>query len=130
MIGGEFTAAAVVVTFSILLGQTSPLQLLVIALIECVCYSANESLNLQLLQAQDPGGSMQIHLFGTYYGLTVGVLLYRRRTKSAVFVNNTPSYFTNIFVMIGERYLLQCITDHHTLQVQYFSGCSGPVSMQ
>ena len=103
MIGGEFTAASVVITFSVLLGHTSPLQLLVIALIECVCYSANELLNVQLLQAQDPGGSMQIHLFGTYYGLTVSVLLYRRRTKSAVFVDNTPSYFTNIFVMIGER---------------------------
>ena len=95
-------ATSVIITFSILLGRTSPLQLLVIALIECVCYSANESLNLQLLQAQDPGGSVQIHMFGTYYGLTVALLLYRRRNNSAVFVNNTPSYLTNIFVMIGE----------------------------
>ena len=95
-------ATSVIITFSILLGRTSPLQLLVIALIECVCYSANESLNHQLLQAQDPGGSVQIHMFGTYYGLTVALLLYRRRNNSAVFVNNTPSYLTNIFVMIGE----------------------------
>ena len=102
MIGADFAAAPVIITLSILLGHANPLQLLVIALLECVCYSANESLNVQLLQAQDPGGSIQIHMFGTYYGLTVSLLLYRRRKRSAVFVNNSPSYLTNIFVMIGE----------------------------
>ena len=101
MIGGEFAATAIVVSFGAVLGRTTPLHLLAITLIGCVCYSANESLNIQLLQAQDPGGSMQIHVFGTYYGLTVALLLYRKRT-GIVAVDNSHSYLTDMLVMIGE----------------------------
>ena len=102
MIGAEFAAASIVVTFSVLLGLTTPLQLLVIALVECVCYSVAESLNLQLLQAQDPGGSVQIHVFATYFGLTVSVLLNRRRGKTVAVANNSSTHLTNIMVMLGE----------------------------
>lgn len=122
MIGGEFAAASVVVTFGILLGRTSPLQLLVITLIECVCYSANESLNVQLLQAQDPGGSIQIHVFGTYYGLTVALLLYKKRSSSGG--NNGPSHLSDMLVMIGElSHIVKC--DSMLSQVHCSSGCSG-----
>ena len=101
MIGGEFAATVIVITFGVVLGRTTSLHLLVITLIGCVCYSANESLNVQLLQAQDPGGSMQIHVFGTYYGLTIALLLYRKRT-GIVAVDNSHSYLTDMLVMIGE----------------------------
>ena len=103
MLGADFSAASVVVTFGILLGRVSPLQLLVVSLLECIFYSANEALNIHVLQAQDPGGSMQIHVFGTYYGLFVALTLYKGwGTANPPRYTPQPSYVSNMFAMIGE----------------------------
>ena len=103
MLGADFSAASVVVTFGILLGRVSPLQLLVVSLVECVFYSANEALNLHVLQAQDPGGSLQIHVFGTYFGLFTALTLYKGwGTEDPPKYPPDPSYVSNMFAMIGE----------------------------
>jgi len=47
----------------------SPLQLLVIALIECIAQGANEMIGNLKLGAVDMGGSIFVHTFGAYFGL-------------------------------------------------------------
>ncbi|KAM7314085.1 putative ammonium transporter, partial [Ixodes scapularis] len=49
MIGAEFTAAVVLISFGAVLGKTSPLQLLVMAIIEVVIFACNEHLGIEKL---------------------------------------------------------------------------------
>lgn len=69
LIRADFVAGSVLITFGGLLGKVSPLQLLVIALIECVAQGANEMIGNLELGAVDMGGSIFVHTFGAYFGL-------------------------------------------------------------
>ena len=42
MLGADFCAATVLISFGVLLGKTSPLQVIVMALIEIVLFIGNE----------------------------------------------------------------------------------------
>ena len=67
---------------------------------ECICYSANEALNINVLKAADAGGSMLIHTFGAYFGLAVSVMLYRK--KASDHPRNSATYRSDLFSMIGK----------------------------
>ncbi len=83
------------------LGRASPFQLIVIAFFEVMFYSANEALNIHVLEASDIGGSMLIHTFGAYFGLAVSFMLYRK--KATDHPRNSTVYHSDLFAMIGER---------------------------
>ena len=100
MIGADFAAAAVLITFGAVLGKASPFQMIVIAFMECIFYSANEALNINILKAADAGGSMIIHTFGAYFGLAVSFVLYRK--KATDHPRNSSSYHSDLFSMIGK----------------------------
>ena len=100
MIGADFTAAAVLITFGAVLGRASPFQMIIIAFMECIFYSANEALNINVIKAADAGGSMIIHTFGAYFGLAVSVILYRK--KATDHPRNSSSYHSDLFAMIGK----------------------------
>ena len=102
MIGADFAAAAVLITFGAVLGKASPFQMIIIAFMECIFYSANEALNINVLKAADAGGSMIIHTFGAYYGLAVSGVMYRK--KATDHPRNSSSYHSDLFSMIGENY--------------------------
>ena len=100
MIGADFTAAAVLITFGAVLGRASPFQMIIIAFMECIFYSANEALNINIIKAADAGGSMLIHTFGAYFGLAVSVILYNK--KATDHPRNSNSYHSDLFAMIGK----------------------------
>ena len=102
MIGADFAAAAVLITFGAVLGKASPFQMIIIAFMECIFYSANEALNINVLKAADAGGSMIIHTFGAYFGLAVSAVLYRK--KATDHPRNSSSYHSDLFSMIGKNY--------------------------
>jgi len=81
------------------LGRASPFQLVIIAFFELMFYSANEALNIHVLQAADVGGSMIIHTFGAYFGLAVSFMLYNR--KATNHSSNSAVYHSDLFSMIG-----------------------------
>jgi ammonium transporter Rh len=86
LVGADFCAGAVLISFGALTGRVSIVQLLIIAAFEVVFYSINEALAYGRFAAADIGGSMVIHMFGAYFGLTVSLLLDRtpeRRLKRA-----------------------------------------------
>ena len=100
MITSDFSAAAVLITFGAVLGRASPFQMIIIAFMECIFFSANEALNVNVIKAADVGGSMLIHTFGAYFGLAVSVILYRKQATEHP--KNSSSYHSDIFAMIGK----------------------------
>ena len=50
LLGADFAAAAVLITFGALIGKVSPLQLMLIAFIEIVFFVLNERLGVGMLQ--------------------------------------------------------------------------------
>lgn len=64
LINADYTAATVLISFGAVIGRVSPTQLVVMALLEVVCSTANVIIGMYELGVNDPGGSMLIHTFG------------------------------------------------------------------
>ena len=102
LIRSDFAAGAVLITFGAILGKTSPLQMIFIALLELVFYSINEAISLELGIA-DIGGSMVIHMFGAYFGLAASIFLTPSKAKGNK--DNSAVYHSDMFSMIGTIFL-------------------------
>jgi hypothetical protein len=67
-----YGVAAVLISFGALIGKLSPYQLVILTIIELVCYSFNCKIFLEgNLKIVDVGGTVIIHMFGAYFGLAV-----------------------------------------------------------
>lgn len=104
LVTSDFAAAAVLITMGAVLGRASPFQLIIIAFFEIIFFSANATLNFAFLQAADVGGSMIIHMFGTYFGLAVSCMLYKK--KAIGHHRKSSTYHSDMFAMIGEQIIL------------------------
>ncbi|NP_001279347.1 ammonium transporter Rh type A [Callorhinchus milii] len=103
MINGDFSTATVLITFGAILGKTSPVQLLILTVLEITIFAANEFLVGEVLKAKDVGASMTIHAFGAYFGLAVSRVLYRSGLKDHE--KEGSVYHSDIFAMIGTIFL-------------------------
>ncbi|XP_064207689.1 ammonium transporter Rh type B [Anguilla rostrata] len=104
MINADFCTGSVLISFGAVLGKTSPVQLLLMAVIEVTLFAVNEFIILSLLEARDAGGSMTIHTFGAYFGLVVARVLYRPHLDKSKDKNGSV-YHSDLFAMIGTIYL-------------------------
>ncbi|XP_076844586.1 ammonium transporter Rh type B [Brachyhypopomus gauderio] len=104
MINADFCTGAVLISFGALLGKTSPVQMLTMAIFEVALFAVNEFILLNVLHAKDAGGSMTIHTFGAYFGLMVTRVLYRPNLDKSDH-KKTSVYHSDIFAMIGTLYL-------------------------
>merc|ERR1739838_79561 len=104
MINADFCTGSVLISFGAVLGKTSPVQLLVMAVIEVTLFAVNEFILLTALGAKDAGGSMTIHTFGAYFGLMVARVLYRQNLDKSKH-KNCSVYHSDLFAMIGTIYL-------------------------
>lgn len=98
----DFTAAAVLITFGAVLGKASRLQLFVIAILECVFFAINESIIIEFLHISDVGGSIVVHLFGAYFGLTIAAVLQNSGKEHPKESSNKVS---DLFAMAGTLFL-------------------------
>ncbi|XP_016403900.1 ammonium transporter Rh type C-like [Sinocyclocheilus rhinocerous] len=57
---------------------------------------------IDILYVRDAGGSMVIHTFGAYYGLTISWILYRPKLSKSL---NGSVYHSDVFAMIGTLFL-------------------------
>jgi ammonium transporter Rh len=103
LITGDFTTGAVLITFGGLLGKVSPLQLLVIAMLECIVFGANETIGALELGAVDMGGSIFVHTFGAYFGLAAAWMIGGSKAKGHPL--NKSSKTSDTFAMIGTLFL-------------------------
>jgi ammonium transporter Rh len=83
-------------------GKTSPYQLIVMTFIESFAYSVNKvMLCLGVVEFVDAGGTINIHMFGAYFGLAVAWML-GRPPASAV---PESDHNSDLFSMIGTLFL-------------------------
>uniref|UniRef100_A0A8C5H1P5 Ammonium transporter Rh type B n=1 Tax=Gouania willdenowi TaxID=441366 RepID=A0A8C5H1P5_GOUWI len=104
MINADFCTGSVLISFGAVLGKTSPIQLLIMAMFEVTLFSVNEYILLSVLGTKDAGGSMTIHTFGAYFGLMVTRVLYRPNLDKSKH-RNSSVYHSDLFAMIGTIYL-------------------------
>nr|XP_004658241.1 ammonium transporter Rh type C [Jaculus jaculus] len=104
LINADFCVASSCVAFGAVLGKVSPVQLLIMTFFQVTLFSVNEYIVLNLLKAKDAGGSMTIHTFGAYFGLTVTWILYRRNLEQSK-QRQSSVYHSDLFAMIGTLFL-------------------------
>ncbi|KAI5618201.1 ammonium transporter Rh type B [Silurus asotus] len=104
MINADFCTGSVLISFGAVLGKTSPVQMLVMAIFEVALFAVNEFILLEVLHAKDAGGSMTIHTFGAYFGLVVTRVLYRPNLSQSQ-KRNSSVYNSDLFAMIGTLFL-------------------------
>ncbi|XP_061097391.1 ammonium transporter Rh type A isoform X2 [Conger conger] len=104
MINADFSTATVLISFGAVLGKTSPVQLLIMTVLEITIFSANEHLVAEELGASDVGASMTIHAYGAYFGLAVARVLYRPGLRNG-HENDGSNYHSDVFAMIGTVFL-------------------------
>jgi len=103
LVEGDFAAASVMITFGAILGKTSPLQLLIVGLIEVLFYGFNKMLIEAVYGVVDLGGSMVIHAFGAYFGLAVAIVIGRPNQRDHEL--NGANRMSDLFAMIGTIFL-------------------------
>uniref|UniRef100_A0AAQ5XGQ7 Ammonium transporter Rh type A n=1 Tax=Amphiprion ocellaris TaxID=80972 RepID=A0AAQ5XGQ7_AMPOC len=104
IINADFSTATVLISFGAVLGKTSPVQLLIMTILEITIFSINEHLVATVLGANDVGASMIIHAYGAYFGLAVARVLYRPGLRNG-HENDGSVYHSDLFAMIGTVFL-------------------------
>lgn len=99
LLNADFASASVLISFGAVLGVTTPLQLIVMAICEIAIFASNEHLGLEVLHVSDVGASMLVHVFGAYFGLAVSLVLKRDLSSN----KEGASYTSDTFAMIGIR---------------------------
>ncbi|XP_053571980.1 ammonium transporter Rh type C-like [Bombina bombina] len=104
LVNADFCAASVCIAFGAVLGKVSPVQVLVMTLFQVTLFAVNEWILLNKLHVIDAGGSMTIHTFGAYFGLTVAWILRRPKLKERN-DKEVSTYHSDLFSMIGTLFL-------------------------
>ncbi|KAK4287949.1 hypothetical protein Pmani_038997, partial [Petrolisthes manimaculis] len=102
LLGADFTAAAVLISFGALIGKTTPTQLIILIMIEIPLFAINEVIGRSVFGAIDMGDSMFVHAFGAYYGLAASLMLYRQDASTP---KEGSSYTSDLFAMLGTVFL-------------------------
>ncbi|NXP12403.1 RHAG protein, partial [Thinocorus orbignyianus] len=104
MINADFSTATALISFGAVLGKTSPVQMLILTILEITIFACNEHLVAEIFKATDVGASMTIHAFGAYFGLAATLVLYRPGLKKK-HENEESTYHSDMFAMIGTLFL-------------------------
>uniref|UniRef100_A0A1I8IC95 Ammonium_transp domain-containing protein n=1 Tax=Macrostomum lignano TaxID=282301 RepID=A0A1I8IC95_9PLAT len=103
LINSDFATASVLISFGALLGKLSPMQSLVLAMVEIPIFAANEHIGVHFMRAVDIGGSMYVHVFGAYFGLAAARVLCTKSTNEHP--QEGANYQSDLFSMIGTVFL-------------------------
>jgi len=103
MVSADFATAAFLISFCVVLGVTSPLQLIIMAVLETIIYVVNDIIGRDYIGAVDVGCTIFIHLFGACYGLAVARVLYKPEHGDSE--KEGSSYSSDLFSMVGTIFL-------------------------
>ena len=102
LISADFATAAVLISFGVVLGITSPVQLVVMTVLEIIIFVVNEIIGRDYIGAVDAGDTIFVHLFGAYFGLTVARVLYNQDHDNSS--KQGSSYTSDLFSMVGFKW--------------------------
>lgn len=137
LLSADLATAAVLISMGAVLGKTTPLQLLIMGIIEIAVGTANEHLGVEIFKAVDAGASMFVHVFGAYFGLAVSLVLGHgaRLRKGEGNALEGATYTSDLFSMIGTVFLwmfwpsfngalVEADAQHRAIINTYLSLCS------
>lgn len=103
IIEGDFAAGSVMIAFGAVIGKTSLVQLTIMTMMHLIIYGANKVILERELEIVDIGGSLVIHAFGAYFGLTVSRIVSPKPAKTNDDCGSV--YHSDLFAMIGTIFL-------------------------
>ena len=121
IIEGGVVAAAVLISFGVVIGKVNPLQLLFMGLIETIFVVLNAHIGYSLLGVSDVGGTIFIHTFGAYFGLAVSFVLKGQDYSKSEHLEGSRQ---EIWKQLGIVCPGTPVTSSH-FSAQSFSGCIG-----
>ncbi|OCT60321.1 ammonium transporter Rh type A-like [Xenopus laevis] len=96
----EFAAVTALISAGAILGRSSPVQLLLLSMLEIPLFVLNDWLINYYFRIIDVGGTVAIHVFSCYFGLGVSRMLYRPRLRAGHLKNiTTPT--TDLLSLLG-----------------------------
>ncbi|XP_059078564.1 ammonium transporter Rh type A-like isoform X2 [Tigriopus californicus] len=104
VVDGSLASATVLISFGAVIGKISPLQCLVMVILETPLYLANLHIGYSLLTALDAGGTIFIHAFGAYFGLGISFALRNQDVKASLH-RQTSSVMSDHFSFLGTMIL-------------------------
>jgi ammonium transporter Rh len=97
-----FLVAAILISYGGIIGKVSPLQLVFMAVVETIFYSINKQcLLLGVVDFVDAGGTINIHMFGAYFGLAVAWII----GKPGASAESEGGHVADLFSLIGTIFL-------------------------
>jgi len=105
MILGDFAAGAVLISFGAILGKVSLFQLWAMATLEVFFYCINEAIVVEIFKIYDIGGSIVIHTFGAFFGLSVCLFYQADDAIKDRAQLNIGNYLSDLVSMIGTLFL-------------------------
>lgn len=105
MFQADFAAGAVLISFGAILGKCSLLQLWAMATFEVFFYCMNEAIIVEILGIYDIGGSMVIHTFGAFFGLSVALFYQSEEAIEDKSKLNAGNYLSDLVSMVGTLFL-------------------------
>jgi len=103
LIGADFCTATILISFGVVLGVASPLQLIVMTMIEVVIFNLNEYIGRNYIGTRDAGDTIFVHMFGAYFGLAMSRILYDNATVDSK--NSQSDRHSDLFSMVGSVFL-------------------------
>ncbi|XP_048414013.1 rh blood group, D antigen [Stegostoma tigrinum] len=104
VIHADLSAVSALVSIGAILGNTSHIQLLLMAILEVTSFTANKWLLKFLFQIDRKTSAMYLHLFGAMFGLTVSRILYRPGLQKGHEKKGSLP-ISDLFSMIGTSFL-------------------------
>ncbi|XP_063819563.1 ammonium transporter Rh type A-like [Pseudophryne corroboree] len=81
LLDAEFAAVTALISAGAVLGRTSPVQLILLSVIEIPLFVVNNWLINTYFHIIDVGGTVAIHIFSCYFGLGVSQILYKAELR-------------------------------------------------
>ncbi|KAJ6234240.1 rh50 [Anaeramoeba flamelloides] len=100
LIEGLYCASTVLISFGVILGRTTPFQMLMIAFCELILYSFNYYFSIVLAEGIDLGRSMTVHTFGSFFGFAISVFL-RQHNGTLQNEKYISDSYSEMFTWIG-----------------------------
>ncbi|XP_053549128.1 ammonium transporter Rh type A-like [Bombina bombina] len=82
VLSAEFAAVTALISAGAILGRTSPVQLILLSILEIPLFVLNDWLINTYFHIVDVGGTVAIHIFSCYFGLGVSQIMYRPALKT------------------------------------------------
>eukprot|EP01089_Gocevia_fonbrunei_P006832 TRINITY_DN17841_c0_g1_i1.p1 TRINITY_DN17841_c0_g1~~TRINITY_DN17841_c0_g1_i1.p1 ORF type:complete len:441 (+),score=90.10 TRINITY_DN17841_c0_g1_i1:106-1428(+) len=103
MVHGLFCAASVMISYGAVLGRITPLQMLLLGIIEPCMYWLNLWIGEKVIQTVDIGGGIFIHTFGCYFGLAMSFFI--ANTNKSSHPDERSSFSSDTFAFAGTLFL-------------------------